>query len=89
MKNTRLLTIVFLVGLVGVLYLLSRSLGQTECRVCMEFRGHRNCAVAAAPTEDQAWDSARRTACGPIASGVRDSFECDRTPPATKDCHSA
>ena len=86
MKSMRILTIVFLVGIAGVLWWLSAGVGRVECRVCMEFGGRRNCAIAAAETEGEAIQSARNTACGTIASGVRDSIQCGNTLPAEQQC---
>jgi hypothetical protein len=54
--------------------------------VCIDFGGRRNCATAAAPTEDEAVHSARTTACGTISGGVRDSIACGNTPPSEKTC---
>jgi hypothetical protein len=85
-NRTRVLTIAFLVGLVAVVVWLGSSVGRVECRVCMEFGGRRNCATAAAPTAAEAVQSARTTACGPIAGGVRDSIACGGATPAEQSC---
>jgi hypothetical protein len=86
MKNTRLLTAVFLVAIVGLVVWLSTTVGQVECRVCIEFNGLRNCATAAAPTESEAVQSARTTACGTISGGVRDSIACGNALPVERSC---
>ncbi|MEW6271304.1 MAG: hypothetical protein AB1689_18645 [Thermodesulfobacteriota bacterium] len=86
MRNTRLLSAAFLVGIVALVVWLSTSIGQVECRVCIEFGGLRNCATAAAPTEEEAVHSARTTACGTISGGVRDSIACGNTPPVERSC---
>jgi hypothetical protein len=86
MTNTRILTAVFLVGIVALVIWLSTSIGAVECHVCIEFGGRRNCATAAAPTEAEAVHSARTTACGTISGGVRDSIACGNTEPSEKVC---
>jgi hypothetical protein len=86
MKSTRILTAVFLVGLGGLVVWLASSIGQVECRVCMEFGGRYNCATAAAATADEAVQSARTTACGTISGGVRDSIACNGATPAEQSC---
>lgn len=86
MKSTRLLTAVFLIGIVVVVVWLAGSVGRVECRVCIDFAGRRNCATAAAPTEAEAVQSARNTACGTISGGVRDSIACGNTQPSEKSC---
>lgn len=89
MKYARLLTISFLIGMAGVLWWLSSAVNRVECSVCMEFGGRRNCATAAAETATEAIQSARNTACGTIAGGVRDSIQCGNTPPAEQRCSGA
>jgi hypothetical protein len=86
MNNTRLLSGVFLVGIVALVVWLSSSIGAIECRVCIDFQGRRNCATAAAPTKDEAVQSGRNTACGTISGGVRDSIACGNTPPSEVSC---
>jgi hypothetical protein len=89
MKSTRLLTVAFLIALGAVLWLLTSEVSRVECRVCIQFEGRRNCATAAATTEAEAIQSARNTACGTIAGGVRDSIQCGNTPPAEQRCSGA
>jgi hypothetical protein len=86
MKSARVLTIGFLVAMAAVLWWLSSDVSQVECRVCIEFEGRRNCATAAAATQPEAIQSARNTACGTIAGGVRDSIQCGNTPPSEQAC---
>lgn len=86
MRRSRLLTIAFLIGLALALWWLSREVARVECRVCMEFRSRRSCATAAAETREEAVRSARTTACGTIASGVRDTMACGGAEPAEQTC---
>ena len=86
MSRSRVLTVAFLIGLAAALWGLSREVGRVECRVCMGFEGRRSCATAAAETRDEAFQSARRTACATIASGVRDTMACGAAEPAEQVC---
>ncbi len=47
----------------------------------MEFNGRSRCATAAAPTEQQAIQTATDNACAFLASGRDQSMACSRTPP--------
>jgi hypothetical protein len=85
MKGTTM-TALGLVVLAGVLVWLSMGLQEVECDVCIEFKGRRNCATAAAASQPEAVRSGRTTACALLASGVRDGFACDSTPPASVSC---
>lgn len=85
MKSS-LLTIASLLVLAGVLGWLTLAVQQVECEVCIVFKGRRNCATAAAETRDEAIRSGRMTACGLLASGVRDGFACDATEPSSVVC---
>ena len=86
MRNTRILSAVFLVAIVGVVIWLSSTIGAVECRVCIDFQGRRNCATAAAQSRAEAVQSARNTACGTISGGVRDSIACGNTMPSEVSC---
>ena len=81
-----LVTVVLLVGLLGVLAWLTLGYQQVECKVCMDFKGRQNCATAAAATREEAIRTGRSTACGLIVAGVRDSFACDAAQPASIAC---
>jgi hypothetical protein len=89
MKSSRVLTVVFLVAMAGLLWWLSSDVSRVECRVCIEFEGRRNCATAAATTQEEAVHSARNTACGTISGGVRDSIQCGNTAPSEQTCTGA
>lgn len=64
------------------------SAQKVTCEVCMDYQGRRNCASASAVSEEEAFASARNTACGPIAFGMNESIACGNTPPATRQCRT-
>lgn len=59
---------------------------QVECKVCVEFRGQKNCATASAANESQAAESAQSTACGTISSGMAEAVLCGDAAPVTRQC---
>ncbi len=73
-------------GLVGLLAYQLISQARVECRVCVEFKGARQCATAAAPEEAEATEEAHRSACSQMTSGVSEAFACPRVRPAEVDC---
>lgn len=85
MKSS-ILTVVSLLVLAGVLGWMTLGAQKVQCEVCIEFKGRRNCATAAAETRADAIRSGTSTACGLLAAGVRDSFACDATSPASVTC---
>jgi hypothetical protein len=86
LKPGRLIALVAVIALVGFLLWSTLASQRAECRVCMEFGGRRNCAVASAATRDEAARSAQTTACGPLAHGMNESIACDNRPPAVVEC---
>jgi hypothetical protein len=86
LKPGRLIALVAVIALVGFLLWSTLASQRAECRVCMEFGGRRNCAVASAATRDEAARSAQSTACGPLAHGMSEAIACDNRPPAVVEC---
>lgn len=84
--RNRIITFVAIVAFVLLLAWSTVKTQQTTCRVCMTFNGRENCAAASGATRDEAVQTARSTACGPIASGMNESIACGNTPPATLAC---
>ena len=85
-KPGRLVALLAFIALVGFLLWSTLAVQRAECRVCVEFGGRRNCAVASAATRDEAARSAQSTACGPLARGMNEAIACDNRPPATVEC---
>jgi hypothetical protein len=86
MKRSVLWTILVIVA-IGVLFFYTSTAGAgQQCRVCVEYKGQRGCAMAAAGTAAEATTSAKNTACGPIASGMNESIACGNTEPVLVEC---
>lgn len=58
-----------------------RSQGVT-CRVCMEYKGEKNCREAQGPSQDECRRTAVDNACALIARGMTESIQCSNTPPS-------
>lgn len=54
---------------------------QNRVRVCMEYQGQTNCAVASGETRELSQRTAVDTACATIASGVTDTIACTGSRP--------
>lgn len=86
--RNRAITVTIIVAFVGFLAWSMLSAQKATCEVCMEFNGRRNCATASAVSEEEAFNSARNTACGPISFGMNESIACGNTPPASSQCRT-
>jgi hypothetical protein len=87
-KRSTLYTIAVLAALATVFFLLTAGQVREECTVCMDFRGRQNCATARAPAQEEAIQTARSTACGPIAAGMDETIACGNTQPASVQCRT-
>lgn len=85
MRN-KLLTVAVILAFAGFLLWTTLSAQKTECEVCVEFNGGRNCAKASGDTEKQAAETAQTTACGPLVQGMDASIACGRRPPVGQRC---
>ena len=74
------------VAFLGYLLWSTLAAQATECRVCVVFKGGRNCAAASAASTKEAARSAETTACGTLAQGMNESIACENTPPLTQEC---
>lgn len=88
MKRGTIITLVVVALFVGLLAISTLRAQRAECDVCVVFNGARNCATASAASEDEAAESAQRTACGPLANGMNESIACSNRPPASRQCRT-
>ena len=88
MKRSTLVVLLAIGAFIVLLALSTLRAQRAECSVCVEFEGKRNCATASAAAEDEAAESAQRTACGPVASGMDATIACGNRPPASRVCRT-
>jgi len=74
-----MIALFIVVGLGGLLTYKMLSLAQIECRLCIEFKGRKECPTALGPNENEAMDEAHRNACALLASGVTEVLACNRS----------
>jgi hypothetical protein len=86
MKPATRLTLFAAIVLAVILLWSTLAAQKATCNVCVSYHGGQNCARASAETKKEAARSAQSTACGPIASGMAESIECDNVPPVSVDC---
>ena len=86
MKRSTLLTLAVVALIVALFFYMSTASAREECTVCMEFQGRSNCATAAGRTPAEATETAHRTACGPIVSGMNETIACENRAPVSVQC---
>jgi hypothetical protein len=77
------------VGLAFVLfvgYFVWESMQDKKIRaeVCVLFNGQKQCSIAIGPTAEEASQTAHRTACSIVASGMTQLLACEKTAPITE-----
>lgn len=87
-QRNRIITIVAIVGFIGLLIWSTFGVQATECRVCVNYNGATNCAVASGPDETAAVETAQTTACGPLTNGMNDAIACGNRAPETRVCRT-
>ena len=88
MKRSTMITLAVLALIVALFFYMSTANATQECQVCMEFNSRSNCATAAGSTPAEATETAHRTACGPIASGMNETIACENRAPVSTQCRS-
>ena len=81
MKKTVWLAVAFVVVVIGFVVFSSFQGERVSCRVCIVFRGQRDCRTASAANRMEAQRTATTNACAQLASGVTDSGQCENTAP--------
>jgi len=82
-----------LLGIVGGSLLLggliygSMSVVQTECELCVEFNGQRQCRRGSGSDAEDARQAAIRAACAVMANGMAESIQCQNTIPVDVRCY--
>jgi hypothetical protein len=84
--RNRLITLAAIIGFVALLAWSTIETQQTTCRVCINFKGRENCAVASGADASQAVETAKTTACGPVTSGMNDAIACGNVTPVSQSC---
>jgi hypothetical protein len=85
-RSIAVLVILGIVLVVGYLILGSRSLVQSECEVCIEFQGQRQCRRGSGTNDEEARKAAQKAACGVMAFGMDQSIACQNQQPKVARC---
>lgn len=88
MKRSTVITLAVLALIIALFFYMSTASAREECTVCMEFEGRSNCATAAGSTSAEATETAHRTACGPIVSGMNQTIACENRVPVSTQCRT-
>jgi hypothetical protein len=81
-----MVTLAFLLPVVGVVVYSSFHVSDYECEVCMDFEGGHACRKVTGKTKMEVLRSATDNACALLASGVTDTLRCTRTTPTKAEC---
>lgn len=73
-------------GLFGLLLYQLVGQGSMQCKVCVSFKGQRQCASGVGATREVASEEAHRSACSRMASGVTEAFACPNKEPDEVTC---
>lgn len=65
----------------------SMTVVQTECELCVEFGGQRQCRRGSGTDEEEARQAAVRAACAVMAAGMAETILCQNTPPVAVQCN--
>ena len=85
MKKTTWLGIAFAVLVLGYIFYSSFRPQGSRCRVCMSFKGNRDCRTASAANRQEALRTAVTNACAQLSGGVIESSQCENTTPESID----
>jgi hypothetical protein len=87
MRNKRALVgVVIVLAFFGYLLWSTLASQRSECRVCVAYKGGRNCATASAASRSEATRNAQTTACGVLVSGMNDAIACGNEVPEGVEC---
>jgi hypothetical protein len=64
----------------------SLSSVQTECALCVTFRGQTQCRTGSGASTQDAQRAAQKAACGVMAQGMDATIECENIPPTNVQC---
>ena len=88
-RTTRRIVTVVGIGLFGAwLWSGVGAYTRVSCEACVTFGERTLCRTASGSNEEVAAGEAHRNACAILASGVNESFACDRVPPTSLTCRS-
>jgi hypothetical protein len=85
MKTTTWLAVAFVAAVLGVIFFSTFRQERVSCRVCVSFKGRRDCRTASAVTQQEAIRTAVTNACALLAAGVTETTQCENTKPDSVD----
>jgi hypothetical protein len=80
-SKTTVVSILFLLAVLGALVYSTMDLQGYSCEVCITFNGRQNCAKASGTSREEAQRTATDTACAPITGGMSETIACSNTTP--------
>jgi len=80
-KPTLWIAVLFGAAVVGYVVYSTLQPQPFRCRVCISFKGGRDCRTASAAKREEAQRAATSNACAQLAGGVIETNQCENTPP--------
>lgn len=81
--NPVVLGIIFIVGFIAAMLLLTPRGARFTCQVCMTFQGRTVCRNGGGETREAAQRVASDTACTDLTSGMTPLLQCQSSPPTS------
>lgn len=72
----------------GALVYGSFTVVQTECELCVEFNGMRECRTGSGTNAEEARQAAQRAACAVMAQGMDATIACGNREPEVRWCQT-
>ena len=81
MKKTVWVAVAFVALVIGYVMISSFGGERSRVKVCMSFKGSRDCRTASAATKQEALRTAVTNACAQLSGGVIETNQCETTAP--------
>jgi len=86
-KRGRAIALIVALVVFGVVIVMgSLRTVQTECYLCVTYRGVTNCRTGSGADEQEARRAAQRAACAVMSSGMNESIACGNAIPTNVQC---
>jgi len=86
MSKGAILGIVFALAVGLLVFMAVRGLNEVTCEVCVTYNGQTVCRTASGQSREKAVETARRTCCAVLASGMTESIQCQAVEPDRVSC---
>jgi hypothetical protein len=86
MSKGAILGLVFALAVGLLIFMAIRGLNEVTCEVCVTFNGETVCRTGSARSREDAIETAQRSCCAVLSSGMTESIQCQATTPDRVSC---